>query len=56
MQKVLENVRPRLQLLNAEQINLVHDYSIQILEKTGIKVECTTALNIFKKSSKHRNY
>ncbi len=51
MQKVLENVRPRLQLLNAEQINLVHDYSIQILEKTGIKVECTTALNIFKKSS-----
>ena len=32
------NVRPRLQLLSPEQINEVHQYSIRILEDTGIEV------------------
>lgn len=47
--KNLENVRPKLQLLSGEQINEVHQYSIKILEETGIKVESKTAINIFKK-------
>lgn len=46
-----ENVRPKLQLLNREQMNEVHQYSIQILEKTGIKVESKTARKIFEKSN-----
>ncbi len=46
----LNNVRPRLQLLNPEQMNEVHQYSISILENTGIKVESKEALKIFKKS------
>jgi len=44
------NVRPRLQLLSPEQINEVHQYSISILENTGIKVESKEALKIFEKS------
>lgn len=46
-----ESIKPRLQLLSLEQINATHQYSIQILEKTGIKVESKTALKIFKKSN-----
>ena len=34
-----KNARPKLQLLSMEQIELVHNLSIQILEKTGIKVK-----------------
>lgn len=36
------NVRPELQLLNPGQTNEVHQYSINILENTGIKVESKT--------------
>jgi len=46
-----ENVRPRIQMLSPEQMNEIHRYSINILEKTGIKVESKTALNIFKTSN-----
>ena len=45
-----ENVRPKLQLLSADHMNKIHLYSINILEKTGIKVESKTALNIFKET------
>lgn len=44
------NVLPRLQLLSSKQINEVHQYSIRILEKTGIEVESKEALRIFEKS------
>ncbi len=44
------NVRPRLQLLNGEQMNEVHQYSIRILEDTGLEVESKDALKIFDKS------
>ncbi len=44
------NVRPRLQLLSLEQMNDIHQYSIRILEKTGIRVESKTALQIFGQS------
>lgn len=46
-----EDVKPRLQLLNAKQINMIHLSSIKILEETGIKVESKRALKIFEKSS-----
>ncbi|MEA3479771.1 MAG: trimethylamine methyltransferase family protein [Bacteroidota bacterium] len=44
------HVRPKLQLLGPEQINMVHQSSIRILEETGIKVESKKALQIFAKS------
>ncbi len=44
------NVRPKLQLLSPGQMNEVHQYSISILENTGIEVESKTALKIFEKS------
>ena len=44
------NVRPGLQLLSPEQMSEVHQYSISILEDTGIQVESKTALKIFEKS------
>ena len=44
------NVRPGLKLLSPEQINEVHQYSIRILEDTGIEVESKVALKIFEKS------
>jgi trimethylamine--corrinoid protein Co-methyltransferase len=44
------DVRPRLELLSAEQMNEVHQYSIEILEKTGIRVVSDTAQRIFKES------
>ena len=44
------NVRPGLQLLSPEQINEVNQYSIRILEDTGIEVESKAALKIFEKS------
>ena len=42
--------RPKLNLLDPDQINEVHSYSTNILEDTGIKVESKTALEIFAKS------
>ncbi|NQU87607.1 MAG: trimethylamine methyltransferase family protein [Mariniphaga sp.] len=45
-----ECVRPKLQLLGSEQMNEIHQYSIRILEDTGIEVESKEALKIFKKS------
>lgn len=44
------HVRPRLQVLTPEHINQVHEYSVRILENTGIKIESESALEIFKKS------
>jgi trimethylamine--corrinoid protein Co-methyltransferase len=46
----LMNVHPRLQLLDPEQINEIHRYSVRILEETGIQVESREALEVFGKS------
>ena len=45
-----EQVKPKIQLLNEEQMQEVHKYSTNILENTGIKVESKTAREIFAKS------
>ena len=45
-----ENVRPSLQLLSQDQMNDIHQYSVRILEDTGIRVESKRALEIFRKS------
>ena len=48
--KDAEWVRPKLQLLNPEQMQRIHQYSVWILEKTGVRVESQTAREIFRKS------
>lgn len=35
----LNNVRPRLALLDPSQIEQIHQYALQILEKTGVRVD-----------------
>lgn len=45
------NVRPKLQLLDPEQMAKIHRYSIRILEDTGIQLESDEALKIFQTSS-----
>jgi len=43
-------VKPKLILLNSEQIQKIHKSSVRILENSGIQVESKTALRIFEKS------
>ncbi len=43
--------KPKLHILSQEQMHQIHNYSIRILENTGIQVEAKTALEIFKKSN-----
>jgi trimethylamine--corrinoid protein Co-methyltransferase len=45
-----ENVIPQLSVLTEEQIQKIHDYSLDILSNTGIKVECKKAQKIFERS------
>jgi len=45
-----EVITPRLQVLSREQMEALHDYSLQILEKTGIRVECPEALKTYSQS------
>lgn len=42
--------RPSVQVLTTEQVHTVHQYSIHILENTGIRVESKEALEIFRKT------
>jgi len=51
---MVPKIRPTLQLLNAEQINAIHEYSLKILENTGIRVESKNAQKIFGKSKHTR--
>ena len=44
------HVRPDIQLLAKEGTELIHQYSVEILEHTGIRVESKRAIEIFKKS------
>ena len=43
-------ITPKFQVLNLEQINDIHSYSLHLLENTGIKVESKEALEIFRNS------
>src|SRR5512143_1755559 len=45
----MNNVRPRLSLLTEEQIHDIHKYTIQILEKTGVRVDSPSALAMLEK-------
>lgn len=44
-------VFPQLSVMKAEHLNQVHDSSLSILKKTGIKVQSPRALDLFSRSS-----
>jgi trimethylamine--corrinoid protein Co-methyltransferase len=43
----MHNVRPQMSVLTREQIEHIHDYSLKILEKTGIRVDSQRARDVF---------
>lgn len=45
-----EYVRPQLNVMTGEQLEQLHDYSLEILRNTGIRVESDIARNIFARS------
>jgi trimethylamine--corrinoid protein Co-methyltransferase len=46
----MNNVRPHLTLLTEEQKQDVHQYTIKILENTGVRVDSQSALGMLKKT------
>ncbi len=44
------HVKPHLSMMTAEQVELVHKYSLEILSHTGIRVDSDTARDIFARS------
>jgi trimethylamine--corrinoid protein Co-methyltransferase len=48
--------KPRTTFLSQEEIEAIHNASLQVLEKTGIKVMSETALDILKKGGAKVNY
>ena len=45
----MNNVRPHLSLLTDEQVHDIHKYTLQILEKTGVRVDSPSALVMLEK-------
>ena len=45
----MNNVRPHLSLLTEEQVHDIHKYALQILEKTGVRVDSPSALAMLEK-------
>ncbi|NWG06140.1 MAG: trimethylamine methyltransferase family protein [Chloroflexi bacterium] len=45
----MNNVRPHLTMLTAEQIHEIHKYALQVLEKTGVRVDSVSALKMLEK-------
>jgi trimethylamine--corrinoid protein Co-methyltransferase len=48
--------KPRTTFLSREEIEAIHDASLQVLEKTGIKVMSKPALDILKKAGVKADY
>ena len=45
-----KHVKPQLNVMTGEQLELLHNYSLEILSYTGIRVESETARDIFARS------
>ena len=44
-----QNIVPKLSLLTREQIDQVHEYTLRVLETTGVRVDSKRALELFEK-------
>ena len=47
-------IKPEIQVLSKDNIERVHEYSIDILKNVGIKVESKRALEVFSKTGSVR--
>ena len=47
----MSQAKPRLTLLSAEQIHQVHEYSLEILATTGVRVDSPRARAVFERAS-----
>ena len=45
----MNNVRPHLKMLTEEQIHEIHQYTIKLLETTGVRVDSPSALAMLEK-------
>ena len=45
----MSEVRPKINILTGDQIEQVHNFSLEILSNVGIRVESTKAIDIFEK-------
>lgn len=45
----MNNVRPRMHLLTEEQIHDIHEYTLQVLETTGVRVDSPSAVAMLEK-------
>lgn len=46
----MNNVRPRLKLLNEEQIQQVHRYVLRVLSETGVRVDTPSVIEMLKRT------
>ena len=46
----MTRAKPRLTLLSAEQINRIHEYSLEILATTGVRVDSPRARAVFERA------
>ena len=46
----MTRAKPRLTLLSAEQISQVHEYSLEILATTGVRVDSPRARAVFERA------
>src|SRR5690349_8214485 len=45
----MNNVRPHLRMLNEEQIQDIHQYTLKLLATTGVRVDSPTAVEMLRK-------
>jgi len=48
--EVMDNVRPKLTLLSAEQIQQIHQYALRILSETGVRVDSPSVVEMLEKT------
>jgi trimethylamine--corrinoid protein Co-methyltransferase len=46
----MNEVRPQISVLTGDQIERVHNFSLEILSTIGIRVDSTRAMHIFEKA------
>jgi len=46
---MINNVRPRLRMLTEEQINDIHEYTLKLLETTGVRVDSPSVVETLEK-------
>jgi len=46
----MNNVRPKLTLLDEEQIQQIHQYALRILSETGVRVDSPSVVELLERA------